>query len=165
VVLFCLERIDGLAGTAKQARPASDYFRRNVSVTPSGIWSERYLRWVIEMLGVERILFSTNYPYRFTSSGGARRFSEETDLSAAEKAAIAHGNWERLTENTQRGSQRALGTFDSAGHFKANATERGRLSWIFAAVIQRFKETRRGARAVGNPSHPGQIVTLTNGGI
>jgi hypothetical protein len=61
----------------------------------------------IEVLGVERILFSINYPYRFTSSGGARRFSEEADLSAADKAAIAQGNWERLTENTQRGSQRA----------------------------------------------------------
>jgi hypothetical protein len=42
-MLFYLERIDGVAGTAKQARPAPDYFRRNVSVTPGGIWSERYL--------------------------------------------------------------------------------------------------------------------------
>jgi predicted TIM-barrel fold metal-dependent hydrolase len=102
VVPFYLDRIDGLAGTAKLELPASDYFRRNVSVTPSGIRSERYLRWAIEVLGIERIMFSTDYPYRFTSAGGARRFLEEADLSAAEKAAIAHGSWERSVGNIRR---------------------------------------------------------------
>jgi predicted TIM-barrel fold metal-dependent hydrolase len=96
VVLFYLDRIDGLARIAKLERPVSDYFRRNVSVTPSGMWSQRYLRWAVEVLGVERIMFSTDYPYRFTPGGGARRFLEEADLGDADKAAIAHGNWERL---------------------------------------------------------------------
>ena len=50
-------------------------------VTPSGVWSQRYLRWAIEMLGVERIMFSTDYPYRFTPGGGARRFLDEADRS------------------------------------------------------------------------------------
>jgi hypothetical protein len=62
-------------------RPVSDYFRRNVSATPSGVWSQRYLRWAIEMLGVERIMFSTDYPYRFTPGGGARRLLDEADRS------------------------------------------------------------------------------------
>jgi predicted TIM-barrel fold metal-dependent hydrolase len=102
VVLFYLDRIDGLARIAKLERPVSDYFRRNVSVTPSGVWSQRYLRWTIEVLGVERIMFSTDYPYRFTPGGGARRFLDQADLSAADKAAIAHGNWERLIGDIRR---------------------------------------------------------------
>ena len=102
VVLFYLDRIDGLAGPAKLERPVSDYFRRNVSVTPSGIWSQRYLRWAVEMLGVERIMFSSDYPYRFTPDGSARRFLEEADLSPADKEAIAHRNWERLVGAIRR---------------------------------------------------------------
>jgi predicted TIM-barrel fold metal-dependent hydrolase len=102
VVLFYLDRIDDLQRTAKLACRISDYFRRNVSVTPSGVWSQRYLRWAIEMLGVERIMFSTDYPYRFTPGGGARRFLDEADLSPAGKEAIAHGNWERLVQSIRR---------------------------------------------------------------
>lgn len=33
-----------LAGFAKLERPVLAYFRSNVSVTPSGMWSPRYLR-------------------------------------------------------------------------------------------------------------------------
>lgn len=102
VVLFYLDRIDNLAGPAKLERPVSDYFRRHVSVTPSGIWSQRYLRWAIEVLGIERILFSTDYPYRFTPDGGARRFLEEADLPDADRQAIAHGNWGRLVAGIRR---------------------------------------------------------------
>ena len=102
VVLFYLDRIDHLAQIAKLDRPIADYFRSNVSVTPSGVWSERYLRWAIEVLGVERILFSTDYPYRFTPEGGARRFLADATLGTDDKAAIAHGNWDRLVAGIVR---------------------------------------------------------------
>lgn len=102
VVLFYLDRIDGLSEEAKLGRPVSDYFRDHVSVTSSGMWSQRYLRWAIEVLGIERIMFSTDYPYRFTKNGGARKFLEEADLCDADKQAIAHGNWERMTAAIQR---------------------------------------------------------------
>jgi predicted TIM-barrel fold metal-dependent hydrolase len=103
VVLFYLDRIDNLAGPAKLARPVSDYFLRHISVTPSGLWSERYLRWALEVLGPERILFSTDYPYRFTPKGGARRFLQDANLSEADRAAIAHGNWQRMVGEIRRG--------------------------------------------------------------
>jgi predicted TIM-barrel fold metal-dependent hydrolase len=103
VVLFYLERIDGLGRVTRLARPVSDYFRQHVSVTPSGIWSQRYLRWALEVLGAERVLFSTDYPYRFTPGGGARRFLESAEVSEADRAAIAHGNWERLVADIRRG--------------------------------------------------------------
>ena len=103
VVLFYLDRIDDLTGPAKLKRPVSDTVRRHLSVTPSGVWSPRYLRWALEVLGPERILFSTDYPYRFTPGGGARRFLLSADLSEAERTAIAHGNWERLVAGIRRG--------------------------------------------------------------
>ena len=72
-------------------------------MTPSGLWSQRYLRWALEVLGPERILFSSDYPYRFTRDGGARRFLQDADLSDADRTMIAHGNWERLVANLRRG--------------------------------------------------------------
>ncbi len=96
-VLFYLERVDVLSKVAeKLQRPVSDYFRTNVHVTPSGIFSPRYLRWAIEVVGIDRILFSTDYPYVYQSDGWARDFLETAELSDADRNAIAHGNWERL---------------------------------------------------------------------
>ena len=99
VVLFYLERLDMLTKrTDRLERSISDYFVTNVSVTPSGIWSERYLSWAIEVLGVERILYSTDYPYVFSGDDEPRRFLENADLSDEDKAKIGSGNWERLTK-------------------------------------------------------------------
>ena len=102
VVLFYLDRIDEMRRTSKIRRPVSEYFKTNVSVTARGVWSHRYLRWAIEVLGVERIMLSTDYPYRFTPGGGARNFLEGADLSQADKMAIASGNWERLVAAIRR---------------------------------------------------------------
>ena len=96
-VLFYLERIDVLSNAAKKLqRPVSEYFRTNVYVTPSGIYSQRYLRWAIEVVGVDRILFSTDFPYVYEGDSSARAFLEGAALSGEDRNKIAHGNWERL---------------------------------------------------------------------
>lgn len=102
VVLFYLERIDHMGAAAKLERSISDYVRSNVFVTPSGIFSQRYLRWAIEVVGVERILFSTDYPFLFAPQGGSRRFLEMSDLSDSDREKIASGNWERLCARIRR---------------------------------------------------------------
>lgn len=97
VALFYVERIDLLSGAATHLqRPVADYFRQNVYVSPSGMFSERYLRWAIEVVGVDRILFSTDYPYQFAPDGGALAFLRDAGLSEQDKIAVASGNWERL---------------------------------------------------------------------
>ena len=99
VILFYMERIDLMSKAAsKLQRPVADYLRQNVSVTPSGIFSQRYLRWAIEVVGADRILFSTDYPYQFADNHGARRFLAEAAISETDRNKIAHGNWERLCE-------------------------------------------------------------------
>jgi predicted TIM-barrel fold metal-dependent hydrolase len=98
VVLFFLERIEvadriGLG----LDRPIADYLRQNVSYTPSGIHSHRYLRWTIDVVGVERVMYAADYPFLDAGEGGARTFLEQAPLSFEDKERIAHGNWERLT--------------------------------------------------------------------
>ena len=101
-VLFYLERLAPIAAIAGLERPLVEYFRTNIWVTPSGMFSPRYLRWAIDLVGVDRIMFATDYPFEFAPSGGARRFLQEADLSDADCAKIASGNWERLRADIRR---------------------------------------------------------------
>ncbi|HEY4356426.1 MAG TPA: amidohydrolase family protein [Acidobacteriaceae bacterium] len=63
------------------------------------IWSQSYLQRTLEIMGPERILFSTDYPYRYRPGGAGRSFLEKADLSQQNKELFAHGNWERLTRS------------------------------------------------------------------
>jgi predicted TIM-barrel fold metal-dependent hydrolase len=53
-----------------------------------------YLNLLLELGGIDRIMFSADYPYQ--SMTWARAFLEQIPASAADKARIAHGNAERL---------------------------------------------------------------------
>jgi predicted TIM-barrel fold metal-dependent hydrolase len=102
VVLFYLERLNSLARVATLQRPIAEYFRQNLYVTPSGMWSQAYLQRSLELVGPERILFSTDYPYQYKPGKPGRIFLEETALSAEQKELFAHGNWDRLTRSANR---------------------------------------------------------------
>jgi len=97
VVLFYLERLNSLGRVAHLRRPIADYIRQNLYVTPSGMWSQPYLQRTLELVGPERILFSTDYPYQYRPGGPGRSFIEESALSPEQKELFAHGNWERLS--------------------------------------------------------------------
>ncbi len=98
VVLFYIERIAAMQQYGlKLDRPLEDYFRDNVFYTGSGILSQRYLRWTLEVVGVDRVMYAVDYPYIPLSGGAARQFLEDADLDPADREKIAHGNWERLT--------------------------------------------------------------------
>jgi predicted TIM-barrel fold metal-dependent hydrolase len=102
VVLFYLDRTDGLAMQARLPQRFSDYVRRNVYVTAGGVYSARYLRWAAEVAGVERILFTTDYPYRPGPDGGVERFLASTGLAPADQERIAAGNWDSLVAGIRR---------------------------------------------------------------
>jgi predicted TIM-barrel fold metal-dependent hydrolase len=97
VVLFYTERLSALNRVAKLQRSVVDYMRHNLYVTPSGMFSQSYLQRSIEVVGVDRILFSTDYPYQYRPERGARAFLEEAPLRDESKQQIAHLNWERLS--------------------------------------------------------------------
>jgi predicted TIM-barrel fold metal-dependent hydrolase len=97
VVLFYLERMSVLDRVAKLKRPFAICAQENLYVTASGMFSDAYLKRCVEIVGVDRILFSTDYPYQYRPGRDARGFLERTPLDDEGKAKFAHGNWERLT--------------------------------------------------------------------
>ena len=97
VILFYLERLAALQRAAKLDRPVAAYMRDNLYVTASGMFSVNYLQRCIEIVGIERILFSTDFPYQYRPGREARRFLERAPLDETGKGLLAHGNWERLT--------------------------------------------------------------------
>lgn len=102
VILFYLDRIDLLGHAAKLPRLPSEYFRDHVIMTPSGIFSQRYLRWAIEVIGIDRIMFAADYPYASAPRGAARKFITDADLSEVDRTKIAGGNWESLCRKIRR---------------------------------------------------------------
>ncbi|QHC37338.1 amidohydrolase family protein [Komagataeibacter xylinus] len=99
VVLFYAERLAAMDRVSGLAHPISVYLRRNLYVTASGMFSPHYLAHAASIVGEDRLLFSTDYPYQYRPGGDARRFLAECGLDDADKAAFAHGNWQRLTQD------------------------------------------------------------------
>lgn len=102
VMLFYLDRIDRMTGIANLARPVSEYVRSNVFVTPGGVFSQRYLRWALDVVGPDRIMFASDYPYVLVPDGGARRFLDEAEVSEADRDRMASGNWDALCAGIRR---------------------------------------------------------------
>ncbi len=100
VVLFYLERIQGLAQVAPLKRSVADYCRDHLYITPSGMWSPTYLQRTLEVMSPDRLIFSVDDPYR--PARGGRTFVETAALSEADREAFAHRNWERLVSGIQR---------------------------------------------------------------
>ena len=98
VVLFYLERISSVFDRSLDLRrPLADYARDNLYVTGSGMWSETYLQRCLEIVGPERLLFSTDFPYQYREGGAPRRFLQRSALDDAAREGFAHRNWDRLT--------------------------------------------------------------------
>ena len=97
VVLFYTERLAALQRVTQLKRSVVDCMKENLYVTPSGMFSQPYLQRSIEIVGIDRILFSTDYPYQYRTDGGARKFLEAAALPDESKHKIGHLNWERLS--------------------------------------------------------------------
>ena len=99
LVLFYAERFAAMDRVSGLDHPISYYMRRNLYVTSSGMFLPEYLRRVLTVVGADRLLFSTDFPYQYRPGGEARKFIEDCDISETDKAAFAGGNWERLTDH------------------------------------------------------------------
>lgn len=81
------------AGRTNQLKP-SEYFRRNFAITTSGVEDPLALRFCIDKLGIESVMWAIDYPYQSTAPAVA--FLESAPLSDEERAQVAHGNAERI---------------------------------------------------------------------
>jgi len=74
--------------------PISAYLRENIHYTFSGFnFTSTFLDLLLQV-GVDRIMFSADYPYG--SMAQARAFMDQLPVSVADRERIAHGNAERL---------------------------------------------------------------------
>lgn len=99
VVQFYAERLAVLDRFSRLEHPIATYLRRNLHVTTSGMFLPDYLARAAAIVGTDRLLFSTDYPYQYRPGGDARKFLEECRLDEPSKSAFAHGNWLRLTDS------------------------------------------------------------------
>ena len=92
---FMLSRVDIMTpAITGLKRPISAYLRENVHYTFSGFnFTATFLDLLLQV-GVDRIMFSADYPYG--SMAQARAFLDQLPVSASDRERIAHGNAERL---------------------------------------------------------------------
>lgn len=97
MVTFYLDRTDTLSAFAGHLkRPVPDYFRHNFYVTGSGMYVTPYLQRCVDVLGPNRVMCSSDYPFRYFPDGLAKTFLEEAPLPLEVRHKIAHGNAEKL---------------------------------------------------------------------
>ena len=93
---FMLPRMDNIMSVevTKVKRPISAYLRENVYYTFSAFnFNQNFLDLMLQV-GVDRIMFSADYPY--APMAEARAFLDHLPISTADRERIAHGNAERL---------------------------------------------------------------------
>ncbi len=86
-------RVLGRAGV-KLARPIDAYFRENFHYTTSGFLAVPSLLCAMAVLGVDRMMFSVDYP--FSDNAESVAFLKNAPIVEADREKLAHGNAERL---------------------------------------------------------------------
>jgi 2,3-dihydroxybenzoate decarboxylase len=94
---YVLGRLDNRWAIGENSGPAlapSAYFRRNVMITTSGVHDPAPLRAAITVMGAERVMFATDYPFeRAQDAVAALRNAPVTEK---ERTMISHGNAAKL---------------------------------------------------------------------
>jgi uncharacterized protein len=90
-----LDRVDEvMSRTTQLDRPPSSYYREQVWATPSGMFSQNQLNYIVAEIGADRIIHSEDFPYMVRDN--VSEFLEQARLSDEQRQAIGHGNAEAL---------------------------------------------------------------------
>jgi len=81
-------------GTGSLKEAPSFYLKRNMLITTSGMFSEPVLRYCLEVLGADNILWAADYPYQDNREAAA--FLDAARIPEADKVKIYSGNAERV---------------------------------------------------------------------
>ena len=95
-VPYALARSSGVLSGAMKHLPLSvaEYFHRNFHVTTSGYFTKPPFQCALEVVGIERMMYSVDYPFSPNTKG--RDFLESLELSEEEMGLLTHGNAEAL---------------------------------------------------------------------
>jgi predicted TIM-barrel fold metal-dependent hydrolase len=75
-----------------------------VSVTTSGLFTQPPLDVALAVFGIDRVMFSIDYPYSSNRTG--RNFLDTLKLPAADLEKFAHGNADRLLKLSPTGGNK-----------------------------------------------------------
>lgn len=92
-----IERLDSISqipGVGLK-KPFSAYYRKNVYISPSGMFTKPQFDLAIAEIGVDHILYSEDYPY-LIKEGEVRSFLDQMSISPEDKEKIAYKNAEKL---------------------------------------------------------------------
>lgn len=90
-----LDRLDEVIGWGSNLdRTVGEYYRTHVWATPSGMYSQNQLNYVLAEIGADRIIHSEDFPYVVRDNVSA--FLEEAAITEDQRHAIAHGNAENV---------------------------------------------------------------------
>jgi len=95
-VPYFLERLDEATTPVvgnKLKHPVSYYYKKNVYVTPSGMFTWPQMQLVLTEMGADHVIWAQDYPY---VKGNAQDFLANTPISEADKEKIAHENIEKI---------------------------------------------------------------------
>lgn len=79
LLLFWQDRIDSLSRIAGLERKVSDYIRSNVSITSSGMFNPALLQHALKATTIDKLLFSTDYPFQRPTQDELQQFLTEFD--------------------------------------------------------------------------------------
>jgi 2,3-dihydroxybenzoate decarboxylase len=81
-------------GTGNLKEKPSFYLKRNMMITTSGMFTDPVLRYCIEVLSADNIMFAADYPYQSNREAGL--FMDAAKISETDRVKIYSGNAERV---------------------------------------------------------------------
>jgi uncharacterized protein len=94
---YAMARSSGiLSGPARLMQPVAEYFKTNIHLTTSGYFTLPPLECALEVVGIERMMYSVDYPFSANTKG--KDFLEKVAgvLSPAEMEMLVGGNAARV---------------------------------------------------------------------
>lgn len=91
---FMNSRAQKIGRARKTKLSIAEYFQQNFVVTTSGVEDPLALRYTIDKLGIDNVLWAIDYPYQ--PQKPAVDFMDAAPVTEAERHALYHGNAERI---------------------------------------------------------------------
>lgn len=91
---FMNSRAQKIGRARKTKLSIAEYFQQNFVVTTSGVEDPLALRYTIDKLGIDNVLWAIDYPYQ--PQQPAVDFMDAAPVTEAERHALYHGNAERI---------------------------------------------------------------------
>jgi predicted TIM-barrel fold metal-dependent hydrolase len=94
---YALARSSGVLSQAAHLRqPVANYFKSNIHLTTSGYFTQPPLQCAIDVVGIDRLMFSVDYPFSPNTRGRAFLNSLQQALTEEDLAKLTHRNAEQL---------------------------------------------------------------------